>query len=85
VGLDPRLELSSNPANTIRRHGMRSSCDGAKSSRANESIPNPRHRAKTVPREQSKRFPSCNLTCKRKRDQSVSSSRLFTIHHHRGG
>ena len=27
--------------------------------RANESIPSPRHRAKTAPREQSIRFPRC--------------------------
>jgi hypothetical protein len=41
--------------------GIRSSCDG-QSSRANENIPSPRHRVKTVPREQSIRFPFCNLT-----------------------
>jgi len=31
-------------------------------SRANESIPSPRHRAKTAPREQSIRFPLFYLT-----------------------
>jgi hypothetical protein len=77
----PRIELPLNPANTIERYGPRVHLVTARSSGANEIIPSRRHRAKTVPREQSIRFPSCNLTCKRKRDWSINvclTSLLFT-------
>jgi hypothetical protein len=67
VGSDHRLELPL----TIRqiRSGGRAFVRPAtgRSSRANENIPSHHHRVKTGPREQSIRFPFCNLTCKRKR------------------
>jgi hypothetical protein len=42
------------------------------SSRANDGIPSLHRRAKTAQGEQSIRFPSCNLRCKRKRDWYVT-------------
>jgi hypothetical protein len=77
VGSNPQTRTPpQNTANTIRRQGMRRPATG-RSSRANENIPSPRHRLKTAPREQPIRFPLCNLTCKRKRDRSVTFGSLL--------
>ena len=46
---------------TLSMHPVCANC-------ANESIPNPRHRAKTAPQEQSTQFPLLYLTFKRKLD-----------------
>ncbi len=52
--------------NTIQDAFMRGS--RVRPTRANESIPSPRHRAQTALQEQSIRFPLLYLTCKRKLD-----------------
>jgi hypothetical protein len=53
---------------------------------ASERIPNPRHRAKTALPEQSIRFPSCNLTSKRKLDRPfVMAVPLSHYQQHKSG
>jgi hypothetical protein len=82
AGSDPRLgPLKSQQLRM--RHGMEFILSTERSSHANESIPNHRHRARTAPREQSIRFPSCNLICKRKRDWSVTFVSLLYYPDHR--
>src|ERR1035441_7761106 len=65
------LSRYSNPHRTHCEPGssrivLRSSCNRA--SRGNESIPSPRHRAKTAPEERSIWFPLLYLTCEKEAD-----------------
>jgi hypothetical protein len=77
VGSNPRLErpLKIQQIRSDDRACVRPAT--GRSSRANENIPSRRHRLKTAPREQSIRFPLCNLTCKRKRDWSATFGSLL--------